>query len=166
MPVLRPLTRDDLDALLRVQREGAVAGLGHIFPQDEHPFPVVRVRERWEAELADPGVDCFVAVREGEVAGFAATRGAELLHLGTAPVTWGSGLAGLVHDELLDHLRGQGHRAAWLRVFDENRRAVRFYERRGWRATATVSRTTFPPHPVLRRYERDLDDVAEPVASV
>ncbi|MBO0919626.1 GNAT family N-acetyltransferase [Cellulomonas sp. zg-ZUI222] len=156
MAVLHPLTRDDLEVLLEVQREGAVAGLGHLFPQDEHPFPTARVRARWEAELDDPGVDCFAVVRDGQVAGFAATRGDELLHFGTAVATWGTGLAGLAHDEVLDHLRAQGHRTAWLRVFDDNLRAVRFYERRGWRATDVVTRTTFPPYPVLRRYERTL----------
>lgn len=54
------------------------------------------------------------------------------------------------------HHRARGHRAAWLRVFEKNVRAIRFYERRGWRATSTASRTTFPPYPVLRRYEREL----------
>jgi putative acetyltransferase len=67
-------------------------------------------------------------------------------------------LADVAHDEVLDHLRGGGHGRAWLRVFDENRRAVRFYLRRGWRATEVTMRTTFPPHPLLRRYERDLTE--------
>ena len=156
MAVLRPLGVDDLDVLLVVQREGGEVGLGHIFPQDTHPFPTARVRERWEAELADPGVGCLAGVRDGVLSGFAATRGDELLHFGTAVGTWGSGLAGLAHDEVLAHLRARGHRAAWLRVFEENVRAIRFYERRGWRATSTTSRTTFPPYPVLRRYERPL----------
>lgn len=156
--VLRPLTRDDLGALLEVQREGAVAGLGHIFPQDAYPFPTEQVRGRWEAELDDPAVDCFAVVLDGEVAGFAATRGDELLHFGTALATWGSGLAGLAHEEVLVHLRARGHRTAWLRVFEDNVRAVRFYERRGWRATGVVSRTSFPPYPVLRRDERALEE--------
>ena len=164
--VLRPLTGDDLGVLLEVQREGAVAGLGHIFPQDAYPFPTEQVRRRWEAELVDPAVDCFAVLLDGEVAGFAATRGDELLHLGTALATWGSGLAGLAHDELLAHLRAGGHRRAWLRVFEANVRAVRFYERRGWRATDVASRTAFPPHPVLRHYERTLGEPGDPGPSV
>jgi len=151
--VLRALTRDDLDDLLEVQREGAVAGLGHIFPQAEHPFPVSQVRARWAQELDDPGIDCFAIVDDGRLAGFAATRGNEFLHFGTAVHTWGTGLADTAHDEILAHLRAQGHRRAWLRVFEENRRAVRFYERHGWQRTDIVSRTTFPPHPMLRRFE-------------
>ena len=162
--VLRPLTHDDLDLLLAVQREGAVAGLGHLFPQDEHPFPTDEVRGRWAREIDDPAVDCFAVVQGGELAGFAATRGDELLHFGTALRTWGSGLADAAHDDVLDHLRGRGHDRAWLRVFDENRRAVRFYLRHGWAATETTTRTIFPPHPVLRRYERDLTAWGRPYA--
>jgi RimJ/RimL family protein N-acetyltransferase len=154
MPVLRPLTESDVDALVEVQREGAVAGLANIFPQDIHPFPLATIRARWCAELADPGVDCFVIVDAGRVSGFAATRASEFLHFGTAVRTWGTGLAGRAHDEVLAHLGDQGHRDAWLRVFEENRRAVRFYVRRGWTPTDVTSRTEFPPYPTLRRYER------------
>lgn len=156
MAVLQPLILDDLEALLVVQREGAVAGLGHIFPQETHPFPQQRVLERWKREVADPDVDCFVIRDAGRVAGFAATRADELLHFGTAVSTWGRGLAGLAHGEVLDHLQARGHRDIFLRVFDENTRATRFYVQRGWVRTDITTRTTFPPHPTLRRYERRL----------
>lgn len=86
--VLRALTAELLDAVVEVQREGAVAGLANVFPQDRYPFRVDLIRERWSHELADPGTDCFAVVSDGAVAGFAATRGAELLHFGTAVSTW------------------------------------------------------------------------------
>jgi RimJ/RimL family protein N-acetyltransferase len=151
--VLRRLTQDDLDLLMEVQRAGAVLGLGHIFPQHEHPFPTAQVRARWVSEIDDPGTDCFAVVLDRDLAGFAATREDQFLHFGTAVGTWGSGLADAAHRDVLEHLRAQGHRSAWLRVFDGNRRAVRFYGRRGWVATNATSRTSFPPYPVLRRYE-------------
>lgn len=160
VPVLRRLLPGDLDALVEVQRAGAVAGLAEIFPQDRFPFPTDEIRARWEHELADPAIDCFVVVHDDTVAGFAATRRAELLHFGTAPATWGSGLAGAAHDEVLAHLQAQGLARAWLRVFDENHRAVRFYVRRGWAATSEIERSEYPPHAVLRRFEHPLADVA------
>lgn len=40
-----------------------------------------------------------------------------------------------------------------LRVFADNVRARRFYERLGWRPTGRVSRTSFPPDPVLLEYQ-------------
>ncbi|MBD3782307.1 MAG: GNAT family N-acetyltransferase [Micrococcales bacterium] len=153
MSVLRPLRHEDLDALVVLQREAAVVALGHIFPQETHPFPTVEVRERWALELEDPGIRCHVVVVDGELSGFAATRGDELLHFGTALGTWGSGLAGDVHDEVVGTLRAEGYGSAWLRVFEENQRAIRFYEKRGWVAAQGRSTSLFPPHPVLCRYE-------------
>lgn len=163
VPVLRPLEPADLDDLLEVQRLGAVTGLGHIFPQDRYPFPVESIRERWERELADPEVDCFAVVADGRVAGFAATRGDELLHFGTAVETWGSGLADAVHGEVLAHLRRRGHARAWLWCYVDNTRAVRFYLRLGWRASEVAEPSPYPPHALLRRYERDLLSPAQGV---
>lgn len=157
MGVLRPAGEGDLDALLLVQQEGAVLALSHIFPQDEHPFPRRAVRERWEGELADPDTNVYVVTdADGNVRGFAATRRDELLHFGTAVSTWGSGLARTAHDELLERLAGAGVGVARLRVFEENRRARRFYEKLGWSETGRRSNGSFPPHPVLLEYERSL----------
>ena len=156
--VLRPLRPDDLDALMVIQREGSVAVLGEVFPQDRFPFPADDIRRRWETELADPAVQCFAIVGGDDEAldGFAAVRGAELLHLGTATHTWGSGLAGRAHDELIAHLASREVDRAFLRVFEANERARRFYSRRGWAEVGPPSRSEFEPHPVLLRYERTL----------
>jgi putative acetyltransferase len=43
-----------------------------------------------------------------------------------------------------------------LRVFEDNHQARRFYEKLGWRRTDRLSRTSFPPYPVLIEYEFDL----------
>ena len=134
--------------------------LGHIFPQESHPFPTGAIRTRWGEELASPETDCFVILGPvGEVAGFAATRQNEFLHFGTALHLWGSGLAGQAHDEVLDHLRTQGHTQGWLRVFEENRRARSFYERRGWTMTGGRSTTSFAPYPVLLKYTVSLSPI-------
>ncbi len=146
-----------MDRVVAVQKEGSVAALGGIFPQDSNPFPREAVRQRWTRELADPDVDCFVIEAAGHtVQGFAATRGDEVLHFGTATSTWGSGLARQAHDEVLDHFRDQGRDGARLWVFEGNDHARRFYEHRGWRLTDQRVHSGFPPHPLLLGYERDL----------
>ncbi len=158
--VLRQMSADDLDELIVVQRETSVAGLAHIFPQSQHPFPSEEIRARWSQEIESADVDCFVVLgANGELAGFAATRSDEFLHFGTAVQLWGSGLAARAHDEVLDHLREKGFTQARLRVFAENHRARRFYERRRWLATGEQSQTSFAPHPVLLTYVRPLGAV-------
>lgn len=155
--LLRRAVLSDLPDLLDVQQAGAVKGLAHIFRQDLYPFPRAEVHARWESELADPAVDVYVIVDDtGRIAGFAAIRGDELLHFGTAVESWGGGLASAAHDELLVRFAAAGVVRARLRVFEENGRARRFYEKMGWRPTGRLTRTSFAPRPVLVEYELEL----------
>lgn len=155
--LLRSATMADLPELLDVQEEGARVGLGHIFPQDVHPFPRSALEARWASEIAGREVGVYVVGRHGEpIEGFAAVRGNELLHFGTALRTWGSGLAAAVHGEILDLLAASGEPSARLRVFEDNHRARRFYEKVGWTPTARRTRSNYPPNPVLIEYERAL----------
>lgn len=155
--LLRDATPSDLSALLEVQRGGAVLALGEVVPQGVYPFPVEEIRARWVAELADPDIDAYVIVDgDGGVVGFAAIRGSELLHFGTAVETWGTGLAARALAEIVDRLTLAGVTVARLRVFEDNRRARRFYEKHGWAPMSRRSRTSFPPYPVLVEYERRL----------
>lgn len=151
---IREASAEDVAAILSIQEPAAVKGLGHSFPQDAHPFPREAVEARWHAELADPAIAVYVAVdAHGGVTGFAARQDDQLLHFGTAVETWGSGLAQRLHDELVDSFPSSVTRFG-LRVFAENRRARRFYEKLGWFETGAESRTQFPPHPVLVEYAR------------
>ncbi|HET8961210.1 MAG TPA: GNAT family N-acetyltransferase [Nocardioides sp.] len=153
--LFRRMEVGDLHALSAIQEPAAVAGLSNIFPQDEYPFPRDAVRGRWEAELQDPGVAAYVATGpDGRLVGFAARRGDEVLHFGTALETWGSGLATWLLEELLATFPAEVGRVR-LRVFAGNLRARRFYEKLGWEATGRESRTSFPPHPVLLEYRLD-----------
>ena len=155
--VLRPMTPADLDVVLPIQRESAQVAFATVFPQDEFPFPTETIKQRWEQELADPDTSCFVIVdADRSTAGFTAVRGDQFLHFGTALGSWGSGLAGAAHAEVLDLWRAEGYQRGWLRVLEQNHRARRFYERRGWQPTGESERSAFAPFPVLLRYEVDL----------
>lgn len=156
MRALRRLDLDDLDALVAVEREGAVTGLGRLFPQESHPFPTATVRARWRAALTDDETRCF-AIDEGSgLAGYAAVRGTELLHFGTAVSAWGTGLAGRAHEEVVAGLRSAGHDRAWLRCLEGNHRAIRFYTRHGWAPTGETSPSPFAPWSTLRTFALDL----------
>jgi hypothetical protein len=153
----RPLAGEDLGALIVIQQEGAVTGLSHIFPQDRFPFLREVILERWKQELEDPTIHAYVSTDgSGALTGFAATRHNEFLHFGTAVRLWGSGLAVSFHDFVVEELRrtnaGTDHAFYWLRVFEENRRARRFYERLGWAATDLRTRSSFEPRPYLLEY--------------
>lgn len=157
---LRSMTHPDLPAVMDAQESGAVLGLAEVFPQDEHPFPRDVVASRWHEEIDTAGIDCLVVEEDGEVVGFAALRGDELMHFGVAPGRWGTGTAGAALDALLDRMVAAGVGRAWLRVFTGNGRGRRFYEKHGWTPTGERTHTAFPPRPELLTYERDLSDRA------
>lgn len=146
----------DVPDVLDVQEAGAVRGLADVFPQDAYPFPRDAIAQRWETEVATPGIDCLVVEQYGSVVGFASIRGDEFLHFGIAVELWGSGLAQLAHDAVLGRMRAHGVERAWLRVFTSNGRGRRFYEKLGWQATGARTSSTFPPYPELMQYQRVL----------
>jgi RimJ/RimL family protein N-acetyltransferase len=150
----RPLAHADLDALIDLQEIGAIAALSHIFPQDRYPFQRDVIKERWRTEIDDPDVRAFAFVGDHDsLAGFAATKHNELFHFGTALELWGTGAAGELHAHVVaDLVRNNGSEFFWLRVFEENLRARRFYEKLGWRLFGTHTQTTFAPHPYLVEY--------------
>lgn len=152
--ILRAMELADVDGVLDVQEPGAVRGLASVFPQDVFPFPRCAVHERWEREIPDPAVHCYVVTLGGAVAGFAATKHDEFLHFGIAFEHWGSGLAAQAHDAVVDRLTHQGFDRAWLNVFTDNLRGRRFYEKLGWAPTGERTHSSFPPHPELLRYTR------------
>ncbi len=152
----RPLADEDLSALIEIQREGAVAALSHIFPQDRYPFQREVILDRWRQELNNPMIYAYASTDEsGALTGFAAIRRNEFLHFGTALGLWGSGLAISFHNFVVKELRrtnASTDHDYWLRVFEENHRARRFYEKLGWGATDVRTRSTFDPHPYLLEY--------------
>ena len=152
-PALREMRTSDIDDVMAIQEPTSIAGLSRIFPQDKYPFPRDVLAQRWLEEIADPGIDCFVILREGEVAGFAAARGAEVMHFGVALEEWGSGLAVAAHDALVDRLRAAGHDRLWLRVYTANPRGRAFWEKLGWTDTGKRGRGPMPPHAELMTYE-------------
>lgn len=151
---LRSMELGDIPAVLVVQEPGTIATLAEVFPQHLYPFPRDEIALNWQQEIWAPDIDCYVVTLDGSIVGFAATRDDELLHFGIAPEHWGSGVAPAAHQALLDQMQRNGKQHIWLRVFTGNGRGRRFYEKLGWNPTGDRTRSTFPPHPELLRYER------------
>ena len=106
------------EQMLAVHEKTATHAYAHIFSE---PFPSTDVLARW-AKHEGPVV---LAVRRGDVIGFAAANGDLLEALYVLPSDVGAGLG----TALLDAI-GQ---VARLWVLFENQSGRAFYERRGWR---------------------------------
>jgi GNAT superfamily N-acetyltransferase len=63
------------------------------------------------------------------------------------PDEWGTGIGSGLHDEAVEALRRLGPEAR-LWVLEQNARARRFYEQRGWRLDGRERVVPFAPNPL------------------
>jgi GNAT superfamily N-acetyltransferase len=151
-PTLRRCTPDDAEILFAIHRESAMAAYAHIFPPDRYRFPDDEMRAHWVTALADPETDMVVAERDATSIGFVGVSPGWLRNLFVLPAEWGSGAGSLLHDEAVRLLRAK-EAGARLWVLEENERARRFYEHRGWRHDGERRPSDYPPYPPVLRYE-------------
>jgi GNAT superfamily N-acetyltransferase len=152
---LRDAALDEAPDLAEIQERASLAALGHIFPPERYPYPREAIRERWASALAGTH-RVVVAELEGQPVGVAAARAEWLDGLYVVPERWGSGVGGLLHDRALELVRGLGCDRCHLWVLEENDRARRFYERRGWHENGETRVVPFPPNPLDVGYTRSL----------
>lgn len=151
----------DAAVVFEIQRASALAGFKHIFPPERYPFPDEAEHRSWRGLLQAPDVDVVVAEREGRSCGVVAVAGDELLRLFIVPNEWGGGIAGALHDVAVDLLRSRGATTGHLWVLEDNPRARRFYERRGWKFDGRRKEGSFPPFPPAVGYSRVINELCD-----
>ena len=139
---IRPSGRDEAETHFALQRAASLAGLSHIFPAAEFPYPDEAVRERWRVF---PGV-VLLAEQEGVAVGVAALDACWLHGLYVVPEAWGTGVALALQDAALAAMPDCAEVKLW--VLEENRRARRFYEKHGWRPSGESRVVEYPPSPL------------------
>jgi GNAT superfamily N-acetyltransferase len=119
---------------------------GIVSPETLADLPIDRWQHEVSVGLKRPIEDAFtyVAEAEGELAGYcyvaAPTREAELgadvaelVAMYVVPGHWREGVGTALMNVALERLAKLPYREAILWTFDQNERAVAFYERLGWR---------------------------------
>ena len=155
MTEIRPARREEAPILAAVQELASLAALAHIFPPERYAYPRDAVQARWAAAVADAESRVLIALGDEGPVGAACVTDGWLEGLYVVPERWGSGLAGALHDRALDELRGLGSTSCKLWVLEDNVRARRFYERRGWRENGESRIVEFPPNPLDIGYSLD-----------
>ena len=153
--MIREARPDEAEIVAGIQRDAAVAAFAHIFPPKRYPFPIDDIRQRWRDALADPGMTVLLAEKNGSPVGAAGYRAEWLDGLYVRPDFWGCGIGPQLHDDVLDRLRKSGSERCHLWVLEDNPRARRFYERRGWRLNGETRVVPFPPNPLDVGYTID-----------
>jgi RimJ/RimL family protein N-acetyltransferase len=142
--------------LLEIQRAASLAAFRHVFPPDQYPFPTEGVRKNWQEELASPDVRVLIAERSDQPIGAASYSAQRFNQLWVLPEEWGGGAAQALYAEVMRGLETLGGSPCRLWVLEQNQRARRFYERRGWRLDGRQTTTRYPPHPTLLGYSLDV----------
>jgi GNAT superfamily N-acetyltransferase len=151
---IREARPDEAQLLAAVQEVASVAALGHIFPPGRHPYPRAAVEAHWAAAVGDPEKRTLIALNDDEPLGAACVCEDWLEGLYVVPERWGTGLAGDLHDRALEIVLVLGSELCHLWVLEDNARARRFYERRGWRENGNTRVVEFPPYPLDIGYTR------------
>lgn len=121
---LRPYRDDDEDAAITLWCET----WQQAYPNIDFAARVPWWRERWRSELV-PNAAIIVAEQTGLLVGFVTIDArAYLDQLVVAPSLWGSKLA----DALVDEAKRLSPDCITLLVNEDNARAIRFYQRKGF----------------------------------
>jgi len=152
---IRRARRDEGPTLAAVCELASLAALGHIFPPEAFPYPREAVHARWVAAVRDRKARTLIALDEDQPVGAALVTKGWLQGLYVVPELWGTGLAGTLHDQALDEVRALRSKSCRLWVLEDNMRARRFYERRGWRENGESRVVEFPPNPLDIGYSLD-----------
>ena len=125
-----------------MQRAASLAGLAHVFPQEQYPYPDDAIRERWRGTTGT----VLLAEEDGAAVGVAYVEGCWLHGFYVTPERWGTGVAATLHDAALAAVADCAEVKLW--VLEENLRARRFYEKHGWRPNGETRVVEYPPNPL------------------
>jgi ribosomal protein S18 acetylase RimI-like enzyme len=134
----------DAALVQRLFRDSFVDTFAHLYaPEDLAAFLGKFTLEAWQSELEDPALAIRIAEEAGEAAGFAKigplslpfeteAKAMELRQLYLLPPWKGRGVAQAMIEWALTEMRRRGVEEAYLSVYADNHRALRFYGRYGF----------------------------------
>lgn len=146
--MFRDATPADAPALRDLERAANLAGLGHVFDPDRHPFPDDDVLARWALVLREPGVRTLVRDDTALVAHDLGT----LRHVAVHPDRWHEGWGRRCVEVAVAGMRAASTAEPRLWVLTANHRARGLYEHLGWRPTGRTQESPWPPYPEEQEY--------------
>ena len=130
IPLVRQAEAAEMPALARLWRDAWREAHEAYVPAE---LTAIRTLESFEERLRRFGDALRVAGPSDAPLGLCVVKSDELNQLFTAPAARGQGVAQALIADGEVRIAAAGHKMAWLDVVKENDRAIRFYEKCGWR---------------------------------
>ncbi|SDU84075.1 PH domain-containing protein [Microlunatus sagamiharensis] len=154
---IRRARPDESRLLTRIERAAGEEHLEHLFPPEEHPYPVGEVTSRWRRLLHDPSARVFVLEREEDALGYVAfSSSGEVLHLGIAPHRTRRGYGSALLEFAVREMYDGGEPEATLWVLEGNAGARAFFRSHGWAETDERRPCRYQPNPQEIRMTKQL----------
>ena len=131
MYVIRQATPADAGRIAEIEVFNYRLNFYPIFKSDKFYFDILQVSSKTEEYLADPHLLQNTWVYDdGVVKGFIRVEGTEVQKLFVEPALQGQAIGAVLLEYMMEH-RGVNH----LWALEKNKKAIRFYERHGFRLT-------------------------------
>lgn len=145
---------DEARLMAALERGASELALAHVFPPDQHPYPLADVQRRWRRVLRTPRLHTYVLERHQEPVGYVTFGDGAIHHLGVLADHHrrGYGSALLEFASLEVFAANAPQASLWVLTANETARA--FYRAHGWTDTDERQTAEFPPHPEELRLVR------------
>ena len=155
--MIRDAIESEIPQLAALWRDAWMDGHAAHVPAE---LTALRTLDSFESRLREAYPEIRVADEGGALLGFHVLKGEELYQLFVSAEARGTGVAVALIDDAEARLASRGVGTAFLTCAIGNRRAARFYEKRGWHLARTVVDqvpTTAGPYTLeVWRYEKAL----------
>ncbi|HCT76560.1 MAG TPA: GNAT family N-acetyltransferase [Micromonosporaceae bacterium] len=145
--IVRPAREVDLPKVAEIDSVAQHHAYAGVLPDDELAQVTPQTRlTAWTERVAKEAQShhLLVAELDGELLGFSYVDSGQdpeigdLYALFVLPQAHGTGVAQRLHEQSLSTLYSMGYRRFLLWVYEGNARAIRFYEKAGWRHDGTT----------------------------
>jgi len=145
---IRRARPDESRLLTRLERAASERALAHVFPPEQHPYPVTAVAKRWRHLLGNRLMHAYLLEVHHNAAGYVAFDADTVHHLGVVPDHTRRGYGSALLEFACLEIYAGGAREAFCWVLVDNHVARAFYRTLGWIETGERRKSEFPPHPL------------------
>ena len=151
---IRRARPDDSRLLTMLERAASEHTLAHVFPPEQHPYPVTTVTSRWRRVLGNRLMHVYLLEVHDSPAGYIAFDAETVHHLGVVPDHLRRGYGSALLEFACLEIYAGGARDAFCWVLADNHVARAFYRTLGWVETGERRKSEFPPYPLALQMMR------------